>query len=178
MTSRGISNSKAIELLERHPTVRRSVDFIAAVRSPMSPSAAAFLHYKVAAADPDKADEFFQRLSDGIGIGPDGPTSAIYRLRERLLSYLGHSRMHQADALAIAIIAWNAFRAGKEIRALVWRKSGPAAQPFPIIEGAALATPKVQRPRGRPRNPKPPKVKEGGSRREVGDGVIARHARR
>ncbi len=173
LSSRGISNSKSLELLKKHPGVRRSVDFIAAVRGPLQPSVAAFLHYKVSQADQEKADEFFHRLADGVELKTTNP---VYRLRERLISYMGHGRMHQVDALAIAIIAWNAFRAGKEMQALVWRKSGPAPQPFPTIEGAALATPKVQRPRGRPSKPKEPgaTTAEPGRRREVGDGGITR----
>lgn len=132
LSSRGMSNSQAQEVLSRHPGIRRSVDFTATVRSALAPAAAAFLHYKIVENDPGKADEFFHRLSDGVGLTEFNP---IYRLRERLLSYHGKGRMHSSEALAISIVAWNAFRAGREIRALVWKGSGAAAQPFPTIDG-------------------------------------------
>lgn len=188
MSSPGMSNSTAIELLERHPGIRRSVDFISSVRGPMYPSAAAFLHYKVSALDPDKADEFFMRLADGVGLQE---TSPVYRLRERLHYFLGRGRMHQSEALAIAIIAWNAFRAGKEMRLLIWRKAGANAQPFPQIDGLEPVVNKVQRPRNKvkaigtkgeglkrkPDRPKkttaPASESTGGVRREVGDATTS-----
>ncbi len=173
LNSQGISNSQAKELLERHPGVRRSVQFVVGHKSTMAPSAAAYLHYKVSQLDEDKANEFFARLSDGVGLQETDP---VYRLRERYAAFMGKGRMHKSEALAIAIIAWNYYYKGKELRQLRWVSSGTQAQPFPIIEG--LPDQRYLMPKGTNKKSqhhakllrKNDKIdkKEAGERREVG----------
>lgn len=174
LSQRGMTNSKSLEILARHPNVRRSVEFIATVKGPLYASIAAFLHYKISAADPDKADVFFKRLADGLELTE---TSPIYRLRERLgTGWKNRSeRILHVDAMALSILAWNAYRAGRPMNYLGWRKNGPAAQPFPTIDGAALGSIKISRPRGAK---KPKEKPEPGSRREVATGGLAQHSRR
>lgn len=181
LSAGGVSNSKTLEILERHPNVRRSVDFMSSLKPPLYPSVSAFLHYKISAADPEKADIFFKRLTDGVELSETNP---VYRLRERL-GWGGKERIQQVDAMALAIIAWNAYRAGRSIQALIWRKNGPAASPFPTIDGAALGTTKVNKARARkpkiekvPRELKPKTPRYAGTRREVASGGLVEHSRR
>jgi len=175
---RPISNSQTLEVLERHPNVRRSVDFISSVKGPLYASVAAFLHYKIAPEDPEKADTFFQRLADGLELTEQNP---IYRLRERLgLSWKSMAKIGHTDAMALAIIAWNAYRAGRNLSLLTWRKTGSAAMAFPVIEGAGTPV-RVSKPK--PRKARAPETqarvpRPDHERREVESGVLARHTRK
>ncbi len=160
--SRTISNSRTIEILDRHPNMRRSVDYIKLHKGPLVSSVAAFLHYKISAEDPERADIFFARLADGLELSESNP---IYRLREKLAgAWKSTYKIGHVDALALAIIAWNYFRAGRNCAMLTWRKTGPNPQPFPTIEGADTA-PRVQRTR--PHKLKGAPMPEEGVRREV-----------
>ncbi len=161
-----ISNSQTQEILDRHPNVRRSVDFITKNRSPLYSTLSAFMHSKVSVIDQEKADEFFRRLSDGAELPTSSP---IYRLRERLGgAWQKGQKLGHTDALALTIIAWNHFRAGHHLSRLVWVKAGPSAQPFPTIEGATLGTSGrvIKRKSFKP---------EGGVAREVSTGATVRH---
>ncbi len=152
LSSDAMSNSAASEVLDRHPNVRHSVDFVHAYKLPMPPAAAAYLHYRVSPEDQDKADEFFRRLSDGVNLAHNSP---IYRLRERLNSVKGQARMHREEQLALCIIAWNSYRSGREMKQLKWVRSGRSGDKlhtFPQIEGAAVLNPRNVRPKPRIRS--------------------------
>ncbi len=190
LSSRTMSNSKAMELLERHPEVRHSCEFMRNLRGPVKPSVAVYLHYRAATADRDKANEFFTRLSDGVGLAE---TSPVYRLRERLM--WRNEKLTQVDELALATIAWNYFRVGREMRILIWRRSGSNPMEFPRIEGAVQIAPpdaKPSKPKGRAIITKGGGLKQAkktgnqdrvlsdqpGTRREVGNRVrVASHRR-
>ncbi len=149
LTSKAMSNSKAMDVLDRHPEVRHSVEFIGNMRLPVKSSAAAYLHYRTQGADPAKSNDFFLRLADGIGLTE---TSPIYRLRERLM--WRNESLTPTDELAVCIIAWNAFRVGKEVRQLSWRRSGVSPMDFPQIEGVEPLNPAAPRSKPKGRAPK------------------------
>lgn len=188
MSTRAMTTTQAFAALERHPNIRHSVDFIANTRGPLKPSVAAYLHYRVSGLDPEKANTFFERLSDGANLPQ---TSPVYRLRERLM-WRGE-RITQIEELALAIITWNAFMAGRELKLLTWRKAGPTAMTFPLIDGVTPFTSKISKakPRGGrtsrvdPGDPRrdtarhaPVPTDMGGVRREVGGGGIGHHVGR
>ncbi|MCA1782014.1 MAG: hypothetical protein LC679_07525 [Intrasporangiaceae bacterium] len=84
----------------------------------------------------DDADEFFEALITGVGLGEFDP---IYHLRRRLevdaQTAPGKERMGPSYRAALFIKAWNAWTVGAEVKNLRWRTSGPAREPFPQING-------------------------------------------
>jgi len=163
MSSRKLTSTVALEILERHPNIRKSVEFANIHRSPLVPSGAAYLHYRLAFINSEKADEFFLRLEDGVGLSKNSP---IYRLRERLnKAAMAKEKLPAVDQLALTIIAWNYYIEGREIGSLQWRKSGPTAQEFPTIMGLGSLgrhKPKIHR-KGKGRSLEP--AANGGTRR-------------
>jgi hypothetical protein len=63
------------------------------------------------ALDADEADWFLSRVADRDGLASDHPAAA---LRNRIVKMrIGGGRVNETDALALAIYAWNALRAGR-----------------------------------------------------------------
>lgn len=126
------TNSELLELLERYPDIRASLRHVAAIRDIMGSGIAAALHRTFADTDSARADEFFDRLIDGVQLAENSP---ILRLRERLLKArsVNRVRLPEAERLAISIKAWNAFRQGRPIQLLLWRNKGAAREPLPMV---------------------------------------------
>lgn len=105
-------------------------------------SSSVALHFIFSQQNADKADEFFARLRDGANLEPHSP---ILVLRNRLIEMMAPSapvRVTEAEKMALTIKAWNVFRSGREIRHLMWTKSGPRAERFPDIRWRDAVRPK------------------------------------
>jgi hypothetical protein len=125
------TNGELLRLLDENPGIRLSLRHVSAIREIMGSGIAAALHFTFAERDPLQADEFFSRLMDGVQLAD---TSPIYHLRERLIRTRASHRVRLAEAerVALAIKAWNAFRLGRPMQLLVWRNRGPMREALPI----------------------------------------------
>lgn len=124
-----------LELLVANPNVVNSLEPAGQVRSAiklaMNKGQLTAYHYAFASVDPDKADEFFDQLSSGLGATAGNPALV---LRERLLASAqlppGHvKKLSQAAERHFLVIAWEAYRAGTQLDAkkLKFVKTGPQA---------------------------------------------------
>lgn len=87
-------------------------------------------HFVFWEKSPAEANEFFARLTDGLELTATRP---MYHLRERLLKIRASYRLRMAEAerVALAIKAWNAFRAGKPMQQLAWRNRATTRELLP-----------------------------------------------
>jgi hypothetical protein len=124
------TNSEMLDLLSQHPEIRESLKATAQVAPLMGSGMACALHFLFGEKSPSEANEFFARLSDGLELTANSP---IYHLRERLLKVRSSYRLRMAEAerVALAIKAWNAFRAGKPMQQLSWRNRGTTREILP-----------------------------------------------
>lgn len=81
--------------------------------------------------DPDDSEFFWSRMEDGLHL--DSESHPIYVLRAALKTLADNVRGERNERYlaAITIKAWNAFRAGDEIRQLRYRPGGAKPEPFP-----------------------------------------------
>ena len=125
------TNGELLELLDENPTIRQSLKHVSAIREIMGSGIAAALHHIFGLRDSLKSDEFFARLMDGVQLAENSP---IYHLRERLIRTRGSHRVRLAEAerVALAIKAWNAFVHGRPMQLLAWRNRGAAREALPV----------------------------------------------
>jgi hypothetical protein len=135
MTLRNVAPtiSELLDTLDRHPEVRESVKFITRVRDVTS-SIALALHYFFSRVNKGKADEFLDRLGDGVMLEAGSP---ILKLREILLADRANlkRRLSDSEKAALMIKAWNAHLADLTVRNLKWQTGGDRREEFPTIRG-------------------------------------------
>jgi len=127
-TSGAVSGTKVIELLREHPNVRDSVHAYQGPKTLIKPSVAIALHYFFAKKDRELADQFFDDLRSGSGLGVGDP---VFTLREKLISNsVGSKRLVDEAIIACTIKAWNALREGVTVKRLTFR---PGSEAVPEI---------------------------------------------
>lgn len=124
------TNGEMLELLEENPKIRNGQKYAASLRDFMGSGITAALHFVFSEKDADQADVFFERLVDGVELTSTNP---IYHLRERLIKIRASHRVRAAEAerVALAIKAWNAFREKRPLQQLSWRTRGGAREELP-----------------------------------------------
>lgn len=126
-----ITNAEISELYEQHRGIERSVDryYKCAI---LAGSLASALHYLQHRTRPALADEFWERIMDGVGIMPGQP---VYVLRNRLIKAMtSRSRLNSEYAAAIAIKAWNhTVRGRTDVAVLHWGRDPNRPEEFPVI---------------------------------------------
>lgn len=125
-----IKNHEAMEFLAANPELRNSVSLCRSneVRALMSDGVAAGLHYLMSRKDAAKSDEFWRAVASGEGLKKTMPA---YELRQRLIENRGSkAKLKRFYVVALAIKAWNAFRANKAVKFLRWSED----EAFPTIE--------------------------------------------
>jgi len=123
------------DTLQRHPEIRHSLEYVNKLRAVIAPAIGIALHYLCSRKGGEHADEFFDRLSDGIGLSGDSP---IYILRERLIRERGAARRSVAsevERIVWIIKAWNAWITNQPLRNISWRRKGPGREDIPKIIG-------------------------------------------
>jgi hypothetical protein len=130
--------NELIQTLENNPEVRNSIRLSNKIRD-VAPSIALALHYFFCKANPEKADEFIERLGSGVMLESDSP---ILKLRDTLLEDRANRKRRLADAEKAALIikAWNAFYEDKPMRVLKWANFGDRKEAFPEISGVPFAS--------------------------------------
>ncbi len=130
VNGRSPSSIRLLELIESHPEIQDSVRFSLRA-SPLLPHGAGIaLHYLFGLADPKKCDQFFSQLSEEALAAPNTPAAYLRRVLKELKQRGGKRK--PAYVLAVAIKAWNAFYAGKDVKLL---RYDPEREPFPTIAG-------------------------------------------
>ena len=132
------TNSQALNVLETHSNVRNSLDPGLDVARLMQAGLAAALHYLFSSVDPEKAEEFFERLATGADLCTGHP---ILQLRQRLLERPKGYQIRPVMAAALTIKSWNAFYQNRQMVNLRWRQSGETPEPFPAIERSPVTVP-------------------------------------
>jgi hypothetical protein len=124
------TNGEMLELLEENPGIRNGQKYAASLRDFMGSGITAALHFVFSEKSVDQADAFFERLVDGVELTSTNP---IYHLRERLIKIRSSHRVRTAEAerVALAIKAWNAFREKRPLQQLSWRTRGAAREELP-----------------------------------------------
>ena len=134
-TNTGRETPTALEMnafLETHPELRTSAEVAAklASRALLPASIFGLCHWLFSDLDPDDAEWFLHRLADGDGLAADDPIAA---LRNRIVKMrVGGGRVAETDALALAINAWNAKRAGETRTKLQLPRGGLTPENFPV----------------------------------------------
>lgn len=132
-----LSHSELDDVLARHPRLGESTKKAGVAGKIIPPGMLAFVHYVASGKDEAMADEFVTMVqtgtaSDGSGLASEHPA---FRLRERFIAQKGSKlKIARIERMAVLIRAWNLYRAGRSIKILRWRSSGPAAEPFPDFE--------------------------------------------
>ena len=132
------------------PTVRQGVELYTAdpegieaaarvgerVRSRFRVSGAmvAGIYYTFASVDPDAADDFIERLIDGVGLEEGSPILALRRYMERQVTAGAGTRSNNVTMHALWVKAWNAWRRGELVSTLSWKATGLRAEAFPEVE--------------------------------------------
>ncbi len=118
------------DVLNRHPEVRESLVYIKKLRPFLAPALAVACHYWSSRSDRLKANEFFDRLADGLIVDASHPA---YILRQKLINQRASTRREASEVERVVWItkAWNAFAQGRPVKGLTWRKSGNAVEEIP-----------------------------------------------
>jgi len=128
-----------LDVLNEHPNIVNSLDpaFTVWQKTRVDRPMLTAYHYAFASVDADQADEFYELLATGIGVGGDTP---VYTLRERYLAEQAKADGKKAQKFELAawlVKAWEATRREETMsqRQLRWVKSGPRAEQFPKVQG-------------------------------------------
>jgi hypothetical protein len=125
------TNGEMLALLDECPDIRRGQKYVSNLRDFIGSGITCALHFVFSQKDPTQADEFFERLMDGVQLSSESP---IYQLRERLLKIRSSHRVRVAEAerVALTIKAWNAYRERRPLQQLSWRTRGTARELLPV----------------------------------------------
>jgi len=117
------TNTELQNLYRSHPEIRESAKFILDLnRHLLERSASIALHFAFSIESRAKADEFFQRLADGINL-TDGQPILFYRNRLIDSRESPARRLSLEHRIALAIKAWRAHVDDRTLRRLFWAES-------------------------------------------------------
>lgn len=126
-----LTNIEVQELLEWHPSIRKSVGrFVAPSSRALVPlSHVCAFHYIFSMKDPELADEFMDKVVTGANLSENDPVGV---LRNKLiLTKLNKSQTNPRHLRAYLIKTWNAVREGRVIKSLSWRSERYPNEKFP-----------------------------------------------
>lgn len=126
----GIRPDEALVVLEMHPNLRESVQFVAAagVRDLMSVGIAAALHYRCRQKSKANADHFWTCIGSGENLAKD---TAEYTLRRLLIKHKGREQqLGRRDLIVVCCKGWNMFRSNTPCKAIA---CGDGEQP-PVLK--------------------------------------------
>lgn len=118
------SPAQEAALIEKHPGLRRSVDFVSknGFGTLGKLGMFAMLHYVASRKDEALADLFFEALGRGAALSETDP---VYHLRKKMIDdRVSTRKMSRPEKVAYVIKAWNLTKAGKRCRSRL--KWGPA----------------------------------------------------
>lgn len=113
------ANSEVLAWLNEHEEMEKYVAYTRNLHAAtgLKPSVFDYTYWRLALIDSDAATEFFNRLSDGVGLPPASP---ILALKRRLSGAYGKDRkISTTEQIAGTFRAWNAFRSGESLHRLI-----------------------------------------------------------
>jgi hypothetical protein len=129
------TTQQVLATIDRHPELRDAVRATDRVRKNtfLVASIAGSLWVLFGEVDQEDRTAFFLRLAEGVELERTDPIFALRRIVTAKRPVGNPLRPYIQAALMIK--AWNAWRAGEEVRMLIWRPGGAARETFPQIEG-------------------------------------------
>jgi hypothetical protein len=123
-----VTTKEVLQYLDEHPTIRDSVPVGRTMGGLISASIVAALHYLMSNINSGQADEFWTSVENGTGLQQGDP---VFALRRFLITNASGTRHADRWTLvAMAIKAWNAYRAGKRVGLLIYK----TGEEFPVIK--------------------------------------------
>lgn len=127
-----ISNAEVLNMLERHPDIRKSLKWGKAISRLAPASISVALHYIFSQRNTGKADEFFHAIATGENLDMYNPA---YLLRQRLIdNATAKGKITRRYTAALFVKAWNSWLAGTKLRCLRFREVGESQEPFPVVK--------------------------------------------
>lgn len=138
-TNFALSTHEALMWLDQNPGLRHAVREAGRHRCHLKalPSSilAPFIYRVEEGAHPDLdlLDVFLLGVRDGENITK---TDGIWHLRRAIQEWIAtkHSTVLVTTRLALLIKAWNSHLADQPMRLLMWRRTGPTKEPFPVLQ--------------------------------------------
>lgn len=81
--------------------------------------------------DADDTDYFFERFADGAGLEAGSPILALRKRAKDAAMEDRRAALPADEGIAIVIKAWNAFREGRPVHILSWKRGGSSPEAFP-----------------------------------------------
>lgn len=127
-----VSNAEILNMLDRHPDIRKSISWGNALCRLAPASVSVALHYIFSRSAPEKADEFFHAVATGESLEIHNPA---YLLRQRLIdNATAKGKLTRRYTAALFVKAWNSWRAGARLKFLRFREVGELAETFPTVK--------------------------------------------
>lgn len=128
------TTQQALRILDEQPGLRLSVTAVnkaaRTLRIPQGMSAA--LHYEMATLNSEDAEDFWSRLTTGLGLHEKHPIYVLRRKLEENAATIGR-KLDRVTIHAYVIKAWNAYREGREMAIIRWTRGGATPEPFPDL---------------------------------------------
>jgi hypothetical protein len=130
------SSDELLQVLDAHPHLRDAVRDVGPLAREfrVSPGYLGGSLYVCRRVNPIIANAMLDGVHTGLDIRESG--SPVFRLRKRFQDHLaGRERILALEQAALYIKAFNAIAQRRNVRNLLWRQNGPAAEAFPTAEG-------------------------------------------
>ncbi len=131
------TNTECLRFFEEHPETRESADLAKSLHAPtkLPASVVGLTHWVFSQIDADDADWFFKHLGTGA-IGDEyHPILTLRRKANDIAEESrrrGGGRVPEDVLLAYVIKAWNAYRAGEQMKLLRFKPGGASPEKFPL----------------------------------------------
>lgn len=126
-----VSNSEILNMLDRHPNIRKSLYWGRIMCRLAPPSITVALHYIFSRSNQEQADCFFRAVASGQSLEIFNPALV---LRERLIdNATAKGKVSRRYMAALFIKAWNSWLAGTKLKNLRFREVGESPEKFPEI---------------------------------------------
>jgi hypothetical protein len=115
-----------MDVLNRHPEIRRSVNRVQSMPKGIKSAVTAVADYLGTLVDAERTEKFMYQIKTGVGVGENSPAR---HLRNRLTGELDNDKKTVLYKGAVTIKALNTALADKEMRLLAFGKE----EPFPSV---------------------------------------------
>jgi hypothetical protein len=127
--SRKISSPELVELLDKNPSVRRSLSIAKSAAPAIPHGLGTAIHYLFQNESRSKADSFFFEFSDDLV----QPSEAVFALRRALDNILDEGgKRSPVLTVALAFKTWTAYKEGRDVKLIRFL---PETEEFPATPG-------------------------------------------
>jgi len=132
------SNTALIEFLAAHPELRDIARRMASLKEQIRgirPAAFGAFLWLIDQIDSEDAEAFVGSYVTGIDLAEGSPILALRNYADNLMFNESRQRGSSLNSrlwIALMIKAWNAWREGREVKILAWKRGGANPERFPI----------------------------------------------